>query len=195
MKKYITKIEEFFSRDYRSLKLANYFYIFLFAISIIYGLLIFSYARKMNREYVPSTPPPTEFEKEIRDLTKDSPLGKMTPFIAKKDKKVATFLVAIGKKESNWGKFSPKKNGKDCFNYWGYRGPENPTASGYSCFHSRRQAVDVVGGRIEDLINQDIDTPKELAVWKCGRSCTWDNPQNVQKWIQDVDYYYKKIYE
>jgi hypothetical protein len=120
-------------------------------------------------------------------------MQEMVTDLAKKDKKVAAFLIAIAKKESNWGKHSPKKNGKECYNYWGYRGSYNATDSGYSCFDDPAQAISVVGGRIQDLIGQKIDTPEKMVVWKCGRSCSWDNPAAVQKWISDVSLYYDKV--
>jgi hypothetical protein len=118
---------------------------------------------------------------------------KMAPYIANQDKDVAAYLVAIAKKESNWGKHSPKKEGQDCFNYWGYRGQENPTDSGYSCFNTPRQAVNVVGERIGELLAQNIDTPREMVVWKCGSDCSVFDPESVAKWIQDVDWYYRKF--
>ena len=136
---------------------------------------------KSNREYL------------YEDILAGYPMQEMTSEIAKKDKDVSAFLIAIAKKESNWGKHSPQKNGKSCYNYWGYRGSYNATDSGYSCFDNPTQAISVVGGRIEDLINQTIDTPEKMVVWKCGRSCSWDNPTAVKKWISDVSLYYHKI--
>ena len=127
------------------------------------------------------------------DIVEGHPIERMTSELVKQDKTVAAFLIAIAKKESNWGKHSPQKNGKDCFNYWGYRGSYNATASGYSCFDSPAQAVSVVGGRIEDLINQEINTPEKMIVWKCGRNCFKDNQRAVQSWINDVSFYYDKI--
>jgi hypothetical protein len=137
------------------------------------------------------------WEKDVRELVKGSPMEVMTPYISQKEKKTAAFLVSIAKKESNWGKFSPKLNGKNCFNYWGYRGKgENVTPSGYTCFSSPRQAVNVVSRRMTELIREsNLDTPRKMAVWKCGWNCSWDNPEAVEKWIQDVDYYYQKFYE
>ncbi len=132
-------------------------------------------------------------EEIYENLVKDYPLALMTSEIAKQDKKVAAFLIAIAKKESNWGRHSPKKNGEDCYNYWGYRGGYNATASGYSCFDSPSQAVEVVGERIENLIKQGIDTPEKMIVWKCGRDCSWDNPMAVRKWVSDVSAYYHKL--
>ena len=139
----------------------------------------------------------SQFEKGINpnqslyeDLTKGHPIETMASEIAKKDKIVAAFLVGIAKKESDWGKHSPKKNGKDCFNYWGYKGNYNLTDSGYSCFDSPDQAVKVVGGRIEELISQRINTPERMVVWKCGRTCAGHDPAGVKKWISDVSSYF-----
>jgi hypothetical protein len=159
--------------------------------------LFYLAAQKVGQDspLVVSATRPSAFEKKIEATVSGYPIEKMSPYIAYKDKKVATFLLAIAKKESNWGKFSPKKDGQECWNFWGYRGPENPTPSGYSCFNSPKQAVKVVGGRIQELVDANIDTPREMAVWKCGYDCSWDNPGAVDKWVTDVGYYYKKIYE
>lgn len=127
------------------------------------------------------------------DLLVGYPMEEMVVEISKKDKAVGAFLVSIAKKESDWGKHSPRKNGKDCFNYWGYKGSYNPTDSGYSCFESPEHAVAVVGGRIADLIGKKIDTPERMVVWKCGSDCSWDNPVAVRKWISDVSAYYYKL--
>jgi hypothetical protein len=122
----------------------------------------------------------------------DHPIEAMVPFIVRQDPEVAAFIVAIGKKESNWGMYSPKKDGQECYNYWGYRGTYNQTDSGYSCFDSPRQAVAVVGGRIAELVEQDINTPQEMVVWKCG-DCSGEAAQNADKWIADVGVYYRKL--
>lgn len=137
------------------------------------------------------------WEKDVRKITKDSPMEKMTPYISQKDKMTAAFLVGIAKKESNLGKFSPRLAGKDCYNYWGYRNQNmTTTPSGYTCFDSPRQAVSVVGRRISELIEEtDLKTTNDMVVWKCGYSCDWDNPVAVQKWIDDVDFYVQKFYE
>ena len=197
MKKIEKKIAKFLTIHPHDLGLVNYAYVFLIVIAVLYGGLIFALGQKIAREkgYVSDNKPASPFEKQINHLTHGYPIERMAPYIATKDKRVATYLVAIAKKESNWGKFSPKKDGKECWNFWGYRGAYNQTASGYSCFDSPRQAVSVVGGRLQDLVDQNIETPRQLAVWKCGYDCSWDNPAAVNKWVSDVDYYYKKIYE
>lgn len=174
----------------RHLRIEDVFFCILVVFSLSFSAIIFQTGINENKPPVPQI---SEFEMQIKDMTKGHPIEAMVPYIAQKDKKTASYIVAIGKKESNWGKFSPKKNGQDCYNYWGYRGPENPTRSGYSCFDSPEQAVEVVGGRIDRLIAQEIDTPREMKVWKCGRDCSWDNPANVNKWVSDVGFYVKKL--
>lgn len=138
----------------------------------------------------------TPLEKNLTTLVSGFPIKKMVPFISTKDKKTAAFLIGIAKKESNWGKYSPKLNGKDCYNYWGYRGSgENVTPSGYTCFDSPREAVDVVGQRISDLINNsNLSTPSQMIVWKCGWNCAGHSDESVDKWIADVGIYYDKVY-
>jgi hypothetical protein len=129
----------------------------------------------------------------LTELVKDHPMVEMVPFISKRDKRVAAFLVGIAKKESNWGLHSPTSGGKDCHNYWGYKGNYNPSPSGYSCFDSAEQAVSVVGDRIEDLINKNIDTPEKMLVWKCGSSCKSHDPAGVKSWVATVRTYWQKM--
>lgn len=135
------------------------------------------------------------FKKNAEKIIQDKPMREMVDAVAMRDIGTAAYLVAIAKKESNLGKFSPKdENGKDCYNYWGYRGSQNTTKSGYSCFDSPEQAVKVVGDRIQILSQvQKKDSPKKMAVWKCGYDCSWDNAAAVKKWISDVEMYYKKL--
>lgn len=134
-------------------------------------------------------------EKTIREMVKGYPIEKMVPYIAEKDKIVAALLVAIGKKESNWGKRVPVLKGEDCFNYWGYRGKrEKMGTGGHTCFDSPKDAVDTVAKRIEFLVsNEKLNTPAKMVVWKCGYDCSWDSKAAVRKWISDVDLYFKKL--
>lgn len=125
------------------------------------------------------------------NLVKDYPMEEMVPYIVKRDKKTASFLVAIAKKESDWGKHSPSKNGKHCYNYWGYKGGYNLTHSGYSCFDSAEQAVEVVGDRIENLIEKKIDTPQKMLVWKCGSACAGDG--GAASWVGAVSGYFYEL--
>ena len=168
---------------------------------IISGAILFSFLSLQSANNISTSFSITKISKEksvlqkkINDLVSGYPIEKMSPYISHKSKKVASFLVAIAKKESNWGRHSPKKNGEECFNYWGYRGPENPTASGYSCFDSPQHAVNVVGGRIADLVAEKIDTPKEMVMWKCGATNCARSDRGAAKWIWDVEVYYKKVF-
>ncbi len=130
----------------------------------------------------------------LKKILAGTPMEKMVPYIAKKDKVVAAFLVAIAKKESNWGRRVPVLNGQDCYNYWGYRGQRARMGTGgHTCFDSPQDAVETVGGRIERLIKSGVDTPQEMVLWKCGSDCNatggW---AAARKWIRDVDLYYEK---
>jgi|GEM_PF-3448627 len=134
-------------------------------------------------------------EKEIliRKILAGTPMEKMAPFIALKNQKTAAFLIGIALKESSFGKNAPHKNGQDCYNYWGYKGNINPTSGGYSCFNSPQEAVEVVGKRIEQLINQGLDTPAKMIVWKCGSACQTHSSKSKLSWIRDVSINYQKI--
>lgn len=173
----------------------------LILIVFMMDLSIITSGQKLSRELAASSL--TEYMKETawvrkaRAMVKGTPMEKMVPYMNDKQKDTTAYLVSVAKQESNWGKRSPHLNGKDCYNYWGYMGhTENVTPSGYTCFSSPQEAVDVVGHRFNVLINQkNLDTPQEMAVWKCGYDCSWDNPASVQNWIQNVRYYYKQFYE
>src|SRR3989338_8099810 len=59
----------------------------------------------------------------IREMVAGYPVERMVPAIAEYDRGVAALIVGIAKKESDWGRRSPRDmNGDDCFNYWGYKG-------------------------------------------------------------------------
>jgi hypothetical protein len=137
----------------------------------------------------------TAFEKEVMDMVKGYPIEKMVPEIVKKDRIVAAFLVAIAKKESDWGKHVPVLDGQDCYNYWGYRGIRDRMGTGgHTCFENINDAVDTVGARIEYLVSETKrDTPDKMVVWKCGFDCSWDSKTAVRKWISDVDFYFSKL--
>ena len=130
------------------------------------------------------------------DMLNGYPMIVMAPYIAQEDPQVAAFLVAIAKKESAWGKRSPKLGGKDCYNYWGFRQKRDRMGTGgHTCFDTPKEAVKVVADRIEDLIDKKYDTPQKMVVWKCGFSCQGHSTESVNKWIQDVDYYYDMMYQ
>ncbi len=89
----------------------------------------------------------------------------------------------------------PVLNGKDCYNYWGYRGIRKRMGSGgHTCFDSPEDAVKTVGGRISRLVKSGVDTPQEMVLWKCGSNCNatggW---AAAHKWISDVNMYYSKM--
>ncbi len=174
----------------------NLLLVFLYITVVLLGVVILEFDRKMQKEinfsYIQVKNPPA-YERKIKKMVKNRPLAVMIPYISKRDERTAGFLVAIAKKESDWGKYSPKKGKKECYNYWGFRGAYNQTSSGYSCFDSPEQAVEVVGDRIRELTNEGINTPEKMVVWKCGQGCSEDDSQRVQKWINDVEFYYRKI--
>jgi hypothetical protein len=136
-----------------------------------------------------------ELEEEIRRMVKGTPIEKMAPYIAAKDRTVAAFMIGIAKQESGWGEHVPVLDGKDCFNYWGYRGVRARMGTGgHTCFDSPKDAVDTVAKRIETLVSREkLDTPAELVVWKCGSSCSGHSPESVRRWIRAVDMYYSEL--
>jgi len=136
-----------------------------------------------------------DLENKINDLTKGYPIEGMASEIAKQDDEVAAFLIAIAKKESNWGKRTPKYKGKECYNYWGFRRKRLLMGSGgHTCFDSPEDAVKTVANRIENLVAKGIDTPQEMVLWKCG-NCTGPARIGAGKWIADVGFYYNKMME
>ncbi|HLN19332.1 MAG TPA: hypothetical protein VK255_04145 [Patescibacteria group bacterium] len=138
------------------------------------------------------------FEGRIRQMTKGYPIEKMASDIARQDKIVAAFLVSIAKKESDWGKHVPVLDGKDCYNYWGFRAQrERMGTGGHTCFSSRSDAVMSVARRIKNIIEKEkIKTPQGMVtVWKCGYDCSWDSPTAVKKWVSDVDGYFEEVNE
>ncbi len=135
-----------------------------------------------------------DFTKEILPYVKGKPMEDMAPYIAKQPRIVAAFIVGIAMKESKFGVYAPHDAaGNDCHNYWGYRGPENTTASGYSCFTSPEHAIQVVGKKINKLVAQGISNPAEMISWKCGSSCAGHGEENVRKWIADVGVNFYKL--
>jgi len=150
---------------------------------------------KVLMELSTQDPGKKEFEKRVRELVKGYPIEDMVPYIVEQDRTVAIFLVAIAKKESAWGVHVPVLDGQDCFNYWGYRGIRKMMGTGgHTCFNSRKDAVETVAKRLNTLIYENkLDTPQKLIKWKCGSSCAGHDPYGVQKWISDVDLYYRKL--
>lgn len=137
----------------------------------------------------------SEFEREVRSMVKGYPIEAMLPYILQKDRTVAAFMIGIAKKESNWGKRVPVLDGKDCYNYWGYRAIRDRMGTGgHTCFDSPQDAVDSVAKRIQKLVDQEnLNTPAKMIVWKCGYSCAGHSRESVRKWISDVDMYFHEL--
>ncbi len=130
---------------------------------------------------------------EILPILEGTPMEVMAEQISKKSPEVAGFLIGIAMKESKFGNYAPEKNGSDCYNYWGYRGKENPTWSGYSCFDTPAQAISVVGKRIQQMVDNGANSPEDMISWKCGSTCAGHDSRSVKKWITDVGIHYFQI--
>jgi hypothetical protein len=91
----------------------------------------------------------------IEKLLKGSPMTAMAPVIAEQDTEIAALIVGIARKESQWGVRSPRKNGSDCFNYWGFKGAGGRgVGMGHACFATREEAVEKIAKRLEKLVKQ-----------------------------------------
>jgi hypothetical protein len=174
-------------------------FLILSALVVFYGISAISLSEIIQKEYSAYLEPESKnfaLERKLFSLTRGYPMEKMVPLISQKEKRVAAFMVSVAKKESNWGKRVPVLNGRDCYNYWGFRSAySSMTQDGYTCFKNPYQAVNVVSRRFAELINEShLDTPQKMIVWKCGWDCSEHDPEGVSKWISDVDYYFRKIY-
>lgn len=134
-----------------------------------------------------------DLEREIGEMVKGYPIEEMVPQIAKQDRVVAAFLIGIARQESSWGTHIPTYQGRNCYNYWGWRGKNAVGTGGHTCFASKEEAVETVAKRIKFLVsNQKLNTPEKMIVWKCG-DCSWDSQKNMQIWINSVGTYFKKL--
>ncbi|HBB37422.1 MAG: hypothetical protein UX02_C0001G0322 [Candidatus Moranbacteria bacterium GW2011_GWC1_45_18] len=140
-----------------------------------------------------SAPAASDLKEDVEKIVKNTPMAAMIDPISEKDRTVAAFIVGIAMKESKFGVYSPKLAGRDCYNYWGFKGGGKTVAGGYSCFASPEQAVDAVGGKIEKMVAKGVRTPAQAISWKCGSSCAGHGAANVQKWISDVAINFYKI--
>lgn len=169
----------------------------LLLFSLFFGIYYWEYNKRVHvtEGIVIEYTDKLMLQDELEEMVAGYPIEQMVPFIVKQDKKVAAFLIAIAKKESAWGRHVPHLNGEDCFNYWGYRGGgDSVTQGGYTCFDSPEEAIEIVGKRIAYLVeDQGLDTPNKMIVWKCGSTCAGHSSYGVQKWISDVNIYFKKI--
>ena len=135
----------------------------------------------------------SELKKDIEKIVKNTPMAAMIDSISEKDRTVAAFIVGIAMKESKFGVYAPKMAGRDCYNYWGFKGGGKTVAGGYSCFGSPDEAVDVVSKKIEKMVAKGVRTPAQAISWKCGSSCAGHSAENVRKWIADVGLNFYKI--
>lgn len=180
------------------LSLRTVYGIFLSVSILIAGLLYGASAHTANIKINFSQAPvrQTIQQKNIHKLVDGYPIEEMEPFITKQNKVTAAFLISIAKKESNWGKRVPlTETGDNCYNYWGYKGAgSRGVAMGHGCFGSPKEAVAVVGKRINTFVQEyHFTTPEKLIVWKCGWNCDTHSQKSVKKWISDVGYYFDKI--
>lgn len=174
------------------------FFGIILSLSLLMGGLLYGACSSVSQSEIALPPfnPNIVLENNIRTLVDGYPIESMVPYIAEYDRTTAAFLVGIAKKESNWGKRIPRDdNGGDCYNYWGWRGAgSRGTEMGHGCFGSPEEAIGVVGGRLDTLIQKyKRDTPTKMIVWKCGTDCGGHSPESVRKWISDVNFYFKKI--
>jgi hypothetical protein len=148
------------------------------------------FAEKSGKRNIEST---GELAQKLYAIVGNDPIREMVPFIAKRDEKVAAFLVGIAKKESSFGVHSPVLDGQDCHNYWGYKGSAGRgTSMGYACFASAEEAIKIVGDRIEVLVGKQRNTPARMVnTWKCGTDCSQD--PGAPGWVSTVALYFNKI--
>jgi len=176
------------------------FFALIFNIFVITVVLIVSSMNHdldlLNAKRILFNQPSPEILADAQEILEGYPMIEMAPYIATQKREVAAFLIAIAKKESGWGTHTPKLNGAECYNYWGYRGKRDRMGSGgHTCFDSPEDAVKTVSLRIKDLIRKGYDTPEKMVVWKCGYKCNGRSGAGANKWIQDVDLYYQQMIE
>ncbi len=196
-KKKYKKIEHVEILGKYSKRVKRYLMVAAAVFLIFFGALVILINKKINdenREMVMKIAGSSHLEQDIASMVKGYPIEAMAPYISRQNPTVAAFLVSIAKQESDWGVRVPVYRGKDCYNYWGFRG-ENPVGSGgHSCFDSPKDAVATVARRISELIDQEgLNTPSKMVVWKCGYSCSGQDRESVRTWIDNVNYYYQKF--
>jgi len=154
-----------------------------------------SRAHAISQATIVRDPEEEAFQERARTMVSGYPIEKMLPYIFQQDRTVAAYLIAIAKQESQWGKRVPVLNGKDCYNYWGFRAKRARMGTGgHTCFDSPQDAVETVGRRLHELVyDYRRDTAEKLLIWKCGRSCATHDPQGVARWVAVVDRYYREV--
>ncbi len=194
MKKKIQKVKKKIVNSVHIIKMVLMTAIIISVGSLIFNTELVRLFSKVHKIFESTKQIDKDLEFKIKKITKDYPIEAMATEIAKQDEEVAAFLVAIAKKESGWGNYTPKYKGKECYNYWGFRRKRLLMGSGgHTCFDNPVDAVNTVANRIEDLIAKGIDTPREMVIWKCGSRCSSD--RGARKWIADVRFYYNKMTE
>ena len=136
-----------------------------------------------------------DLKNKLTDILVGTPMENMIEPISQQDKIIAAFLVGIALKESQLGRHSPKFQGQECYNYWGYRGRSaRKGTNGYSCFNSPEEAISVISKRLNTFVfKQHRNTPQKMLIWKCGNSCATHSPASVAKWVADVSIYFNKL--
>ncbi len=131
----------------------------------------------------------------LRAYLKGYPMVQMVDALAQQDPIIMAYLVAMAKQESNWGKRVPVLNGRDCFNYWGFRAKRPRMGTGgHTCFDSPEDAVATVARRVRELVyDYGRTTPRKMLVWKCGRSCATHDPAGVERWVSVIGRYYRQV--
>lgn len=139
--------------------------------------------------------PETPQKNALKQLLADTPMESLIDSLMGFQPTTRALAVGIAKQESNWGSASPRKSGRDCYNYWGYKGAgQNGSVSGgYACFATPEEAVGVVVGRIDTLVEKGLTTPQKMLVWKCGASCATHSPESVSRWVNVVNGYYRQL--
>jgi predicted DNA-binding WGR domain protein len=191
--KIVDKVTRGYEHKHPLIFFAVLFNVFVFATLFTIHFMNIELDIANARRILFNQPNPTILS-DVNEMLEGYPMQEVAPYIATQNREVAAFLVAIAKKESGWGKHTPKLNGQECYNYWGYRGKREKMGSGgHTCFDSPEDAVNTVSRRIKSLIKKGYDTPEKIVVWKCGYSCAGHSSASVNKWIQDVDLYYQQM--
>lgn len=137
----------------------------------------------------------TLFAQRLHTYVSGYPIEQMVDALVVQDPVVVAYMVAMAKQESNWGKRVPVLNGQDCYNYWGFRAKRARMGSGgHTCFDSPEDAVETVAKRVHELVyNYNRRTPRQMLIWKCGRSCASHDPVGVERWIAVISQYYTAV--
>ena len=139
--------------------------------------------------------PKTREQESLQQILEGSPMESFGGLLMRYAPNTRALAVGIAKQESNWGQYAPHKAGRDCYNYWGYKGmgKNGSVAGGYACFETPGESVATVVGRIDSLVARGLNTPRKMLVWKCGASCATHSSESVERWVGVVDGYYRQL--